>query len=56
MTDKEEKKPDKGEGMPTVSGWDNGLSQDYSRGLGRWFADRPGARQQLLNDVLKENE
>ena len=30
-----------------VTGWDNGLSQDYDKNLGRWFADRPGARQQL---------
>jgi hypothetical protein len=23
-----------------VTGWDNGLSQDYSRGLARWFITR----------------
>jgi hypothetical protein len=29
------------------TGWDNGLSQDYNRALGKWFADRLGARYQL---------
>jgi hypothetical protein len=33
-----------------VTGWDNGLSQDYDKGLGRWFANRLGARQQLRQD------
>jgi hypothetical protein len=32
---------------PTPTGWDNGLSQDYCKGLGQWLANRPGARQQL---------
>ena len=32
---------------PAVTGWDNGLSQDYCRELGRWFADRLGARYEL---------
>ena len=36
-----------------VTGWDNGLSQDYNRELGRWFADRLGARQQLLDTLAK---
>jgi hypothetical protein len=30
-----------------VTGWNDGLSQDYDAKLGRWFADRPGAKQQL---------
>lgn len=30
-----------------VTGWDNGLSQDYNSKLGQWFANRPGALQQL---------
>lgn len=30
-----------------ATGWDTGLCQDYDRGLGRWFADRLGAREQL---------
>jgi hypothetical protein len=33
--------------MPAPTGWDNGLSQDYCKGLGQWLANRPGARQQL---------
>ena len=32
---------------PAVTGWDDGLCQDYSRELGRWFADRLGARYEL---------
>ena len=36
--------------MTKVTGWGNGLSQDYDKGLGRWFADRLGARQQLRRD------
>lgn len=30
-----------------ATGWNTGLCQDYDRGLGRWFADRLGAREQL---------
>lgn len=33
-----------------TTGWNNGLCQDYDRGLGRWFADRLGAREQLRKD------
>jgi hypothetical protein len=29
------------------TGWDNGLNQDYDRKLGQWFANQPGARQQV---------
>lgn len=36
-----------------VSGWSNGLSQDYNRGLGAWFASRLGARYQLMTDFAK---
>ena len=36
--------------MTKVTGWDNGLCQDYDKGLGRWFANRLGARQQLRQD------
>ena len=36
--------------MLKVTGWDNGLCQDYDKGLGRWFANRLGARQQLRQD------
>jgi hypothetical protein len=32
---------------PPPTGWDNGLSQDYCKGLGQWLANRQGARQQL---------
>jgi len=32
--------------MP-VTGWDNGLCQDYDRKLFRWFASRIDARYQL---------
>ena len=34
------------------TGWSNGLSQDYNEGLGRWFADRLGARQELRMSML----
>jgi hypothetical protein len=36
-----------------ATGWDNGLCQDYHRGLGKWFADRPGARHQLKINLEK---
>ena len=36
--------------MTKVTGWDNGLCQDYDKGLGRWLANRLGARQQLRQD------
>jgi len=29
------------------TGWNNGLSQDYDKKLGTWFADKPGAKQEL---------
>jgi hypothetical protein len=32
---------------PIVTGWDNGLSQDYDKDLGSWFAGRPGAKHQV---------
>jgi len=34
------------------TGWSNGLSQDYNKGLGRWFASRLGARQELRMSML----
>ena len=37
--------------MTKPTGWDTGLSQDYDRKLGAWFADRLGAKQQLREDV-----
>lgn len=37
----------------TVTGWDNGLSQDYNKKLGQWFANRLGAREELRR-TLKE--
>lgn len=40
-----------------TSGWTDGLSQDYCGPLGRWFADRLGARQQLRETSMKvQNE
>jgi len=30
-----------------MSGWDNGLNQDYNRQLGAWFANRIDARYTL---------
>lgn len=38
-----------------VTGWDNGLNQDYHRGLGRWFADRLGARYQLTQQFSEKH-
>jgi len=35
-----------------MTGWDTGLSQDYNGDLGRWFADRLGAREQLRRDGM----
>ena len=40
--------------VPT--GWDNGLSQDYDKKLGKWFADQPGARQQIREMFEKDEE
>lgn len=40
---------------PPPTGWDNGLSQDYCKGLGQWLANRPGARQQL-REMLESME
>lgn len=28
----------------SITGWSNGLNQDYSRGLSKWFASRLGSR------------
>jgi len=39
-----------------MTGWSNGLSQDYNGKLGTWFADRLGAKQQLRNDMETKNE
>lgn len=39
-----------------MSGWDNGLCQDYNKDLGRWFANRLGARlllKEIFMDVYK---
>lgn len=40
-----------------MNGWDNGLNQDYCRELGRWFADRLGAREELRRtiDMIRNN-
>lgn len=37
--------------MTKTTGWETGLSQDYDRKLGAWFADRLGSKQQLRDDV-----
>lgn len=37
--------------QPAATGRTDGLSQDYNGKLGTWFADQPGARQQLREDV-----
>jgi len=36
--------------LPEVkpTGYDNGLSQDYDAKLGRWFAEKPNARQEVM--------
>lgn len=39
--------------QPAPTGWDNGLSQDYDKGLGGWFADRLGARQELRESLAQ---
>lgn len=39
-----------------VSGSTHGLSQDYNGKLGKWFADRPGARQQLREDMAQAEQ
>ena len=40
---------------PKPTGWDNGLSQDYNAQLGKWFADQPGARQQIREMFEKDD-
>ena len=42
-------------GKKKPTGWNNGLNQDYDKKLGRWFAERPGARQQL-KETLETKE
>jgi hypothetical protein len=42
--------------MSEATGWDNGLCQDYSRELGRWFADRLGAKQKLKETFMTEHK
>ena len=36
--------------MHAVTGWTDGLSQDYNKKLGQWFANRLGAKEQLRKD------
>lgn len=37
-----------------MTGWNDGLCQDYDRKLGAWFANRPGARQQLRETFMPQ--
>ena len=41
---------------PKVTGWDDGLSQDYNKKLGRWFSNRPGARRELIEKQQGEKK
>lgn len=38
-----------------ATGWNTGLCQDYDRGLGRWFANRLGAREQLRKVFMDDS-
>lgn len=44
--------------LPEVkpTGYDNGLSQDYDAKLGRWFAEKPNARQEVREAFPTVNE
>ena len=33
--------------MTEATGWNNGLNQDYDRKLGKWFASKAGAREDV---------
>jgi len=37
----------KAKSEPIVTGWDNGLNQDYNKKLARWFSEKPNARQEI---------
>jgi len=36
-----------------VTGWDDGLNQDYCRGLGQWFASRLSAKQDVRMSICE---
>jgi protoheme ferro-lyase len=36
----------------TVTGWDNGLSQDYNKKLAQWFMSKPGAMHELRSQFM----
>lgn len=38
---------------PPTTGADDGLSQDYSKGLGKWLASKPDAKQKV-REVFKQ--
>jgi len=37
------------------TGWNNGLSQDYDKKLGTWFADKPGAKHELREQFQQKD-
>lgn len=39
-----------------ATGWDNGLNQDYSRDLGKWFASRLSAREDVRKSLCEDHE
>ena len=41
---------------PKPTGWDNHLNQDCDKKLGTWFADRMGAREQLVEVFDKKED
>jgi hypothetical protein len=39
-----------------VTGWTDGLSQDYNRKLAKWFMNKPGAMQELRSQFEPTGE
>jgi hypothetical protein len=55
MTKGKQRRERRGQFEAKRSGWDNGLCQDYSKGLGRWFSSRLDARE-VVRRVAREIE
>lgn len=42
--------------MDHITGWDNGLSQDYDKKLGAWFSEQPNAKQELREALAQPEQ
>jgi hypothetical protein len=41
---------------PPLTGWNDGLCQDYSKGLANWFSTRLSAKDDLRRALIKPKE